>query len=266
MLCNLHTHTTFCDGKDTAEDVVISAIEKGFSSLGFSSHGVSVTSCNYCLRAEQSYINEINRLKQKYKDKIQIYLGIEEEALCYVNRNNYDYIIGSSHYFSVDGKLYPIDSNAQAFDKCLELFSFDVEKLSETYYSAFANYVITRKPDVVGHYDLITKFDEKSRLFLKNTAYEKIAEKYLRKILDETDCIIELNTGAISRGMRTTPYPADNLLKLICEHNGKITITSDSHSKLTLDTWFDEAKKLLKTIGFNHTYVLYDGKWQKDYL
>ena len=34
MLSNLHQHTTFCDGKSTAEEVVIAALEKGFSSIG----------------------------------------------------------------------------------------------------------------------------------------------------------------------------------------------------------------------------------------
>ena len=35
---NFHTHTTWCDGSDTPEDVVLSAIGKGFSAIGFSSH------------------------------------------------------------------------------------------------------------------------------------------------------------------------------------------------------------------------------------
>ena len=35
---NLHTHCTYCDGKNTLEEMVLAAIDKGFSSLGFSSH------------------------------------------------------------------------------------------------------------------------------------------------------------------------------------------------------------------------------------
>ena len=37
-LQNLHTHTTYCDGKNTAEEMVQKAIELGFRSLGFSGH------------------------------------------------------------------------------------------------------------------------------------------------------------------------------------------------------------------------------------
>ena len=35
---NLHIHTKYCDGKDTPEEMVIAACEKGFQSIGFSMH------------------------------------------------------------------------------------------------------------------------------------------------------------------------------------------------------------------------------------
>ena len=36
---NAHTHTTFCDGKNTVEEMVQAAIDRNFVSLGFSVHG-----------------------------------------------------------------------------------------------------------------------------------------------------------------------------------------------------------------------------------
>ena len=35
---NYHTHTYFCDGKGTPDEIVLEAILKGFNYLGFSSH------------------------------------------------------------------------------------------------------------------------------------------------------------------------------------------------------------------------------------
>ena len=35
---NLHTHCTFCDGKNTAEEMVLRAIEEGSPEIGFTSH------------------------------------------------------------------------------------------------------------------------------------------------------------------------------------------------------------------------------------
>ena len=31
MKANYHTHTVFCDGKNTPEEIILAAIEKGFS-------------------------------------------------------------------------------------------------------------------------------------------------------------------------------------------------------------------------------------------
>ena len=109
MITNYHTHTNLCDGKNTAEEMVISAINKGFSAIGFSGHGYTAHDLSYCVKDIDGYIKEINRLKEKYKDKIQIYCGIEEDASSYVQREKFEYIIGRSHYFNINGKYYPCD-------------------------------------------------------------------------------------------------------------------------------------------------------------
>ena len=93
MLSNLHTHTTFCDGKSTAEETVIEAIKKGFTSLGFSGHGYTAFELGSCMKDEYGYIKEINRLKELYRDKIEIYLGTEEDAFAPIDRSKYEYII-----------------------------------------------------------------------------------------------------------------------------------------------------------------------------
>ncbi len=267
MLSNLHTHTNFCDGKSTPEEIVLSAIDMGFCSIGFSGHGYTDFDKSYCMTDTNGYINQIKALKEKYQDKIQIYLGVEEDIAQYVCRENFDYIIGSSHYFNIDGKLHPIDLSAEYFKKCIELFGEDVKTLSENYYSNFCDYIICRKPDIIGHFDLITKFDETDGMgyFLNNSDYIEIAEKYL-KIALKSECIFEVNTGAISRGYRTNPYPQENLLHILKESDAKIMLTSDSHSADTLCFGFDQTRSLLKDIGFSYVYVLYDGKFQKQLI
>ena len=100
-----HIHTKFCDGKNTPEEMVLSALQKGFQTLGFSAHGYTVSDSSYCLKDVEGYIKEINRLKGKYKNDIEIYLGIEEEIFHPVQRENYDYIISSSHYTFKNGKF-----------------------------------------------------------------------------------------------------------------------------------------------------------------
>lgn len=263
MLANFHTHSTFCDGKNTPFEVVEKAIEKGFSSIGFSGHGYTPFDLRYCMKDTTSYIAEIKRLKQEYKNKIEIYLGVEEDAFNPLNRSDFDYVIGSSHYFKVEDKYYPIDSSYDYFKKCLEVFNYDIQLLAQTYYKTFLDYIVKRKPDIVGHFDLITKFDELDKsLFFEDKKYNQIAEKYMKKAV-ETECIFEVNTGAISRGLRTSVYPAENLLYVIKKENGKLILSSDSHNIDTLDFGFKDVEKYLKDFGFTHLYTLKGGKFVK---
>lgn len=261
MIANFHTHTSFCDGKNTPEEIIKAAINKGFSAIGFSGHGYTDFDLRYCMKNTDEYIKEITRLKEKYKNDIQIYLGAEEDVFSPVDRSSFDYIIGSSHYFCIDGKYYPIDSNYDYFKKCLEAFQYDIPKLADVYYSSFCQYISLRKPDIIGHFDLITKFDElDASLFLRNDVYNKIAEKYVIEAA-KSGCVFEVNTGAIARNLRTAPYPAANLLYILKKSNAKLILSSDSHDIKTLDFGFDEVKKYLCDIGFTELFTLYDGKF-----
>jgi histidinol-phosphatase (PHP family) len=243
--------------------MVLSAIEKGFSAFGFSGHGFTAHDDTYCMSETEKYLAEIRALKEKYRDKIEIYAGVEEDITHLLNRTDYDYILGSSHYFLIGDKYYPIDSSYETLMECFNLFGGDTHKMAEQYYSAFCDYILTRKPDIVGHFDLLTKFDEKyTPMFLGDKKYEEIAEKYLLAAL-RGDCVFEVNTGAISRGYRTSPYPHEKLLHLMKKNDAKIIINSDTHASDTIDCYFDETRLLLKDIGFSSVYTIKNSKFVK---
>ena len=263
MLTNFHTHSTFCDGKNTPEEVVLKAIEKGFAAIGFSGHGYTPYDLRYCMKDTDAYITEVNRLKKAYQGKIQVYLGVEEDAFSILDRSKFDYIIGSCHYMHIGNQYFPVDSGYEYFKKCLDAYDYDVVRLSEDYYRPFCDYINKRKPDIIGHFDLITKFDEQNTpLFLCNAQYHKIAETYIAEAL-KNGCIFELNTGAIARGLRTTPYPNENLLYILKKADAKLILSSDSHRTDTLDFGFEDAKNYLRGIGFRHLYTLFDHAFQK---
>lgn len=266
MLTNYHTHTQFCDGRSTAEEMVVSAINKGFTALGFSGHGYTDFHCAYCMRDTRGYRKEIMRLREKYKNDIEIYLGVEEDAHYIQYRADFDYVLGSSHYVTRGGVYAPVDSSPDTMREALDLFGGDTRALAESYYSHFVGYIKKRKPDIIGHFDLLTKFEEKEPFgFLDDPEYHKMAEKYLREAL-RADVIFEMNTGAISRSWRTLPYPHENLLRIIKAEGGRITVTSDCHHADNLDCFFAESRDILRDIGFEYTYVLHRGEWIKDSL
>ncbi|MDO4608371.1 MAG: histidinol-phosphatase HisJ family protein [Clostridia bacterium] len=265
MLSNLHTHTNLCDGNDTPEEMVNQAIEMGFSSLGFSGHAPTPFRMDYCIQDIGVYITEIKRLKEKYKNDIQIYLGIEEDAFAPIDRSRFEYMIGSYHFIKKDGQYYSIDITPDDFAQCVAACGGPLEFAKE-YYKGFCDYILARKPDIIGHFDLITKYEEKyTDYFFTNKDYFEIAKRYINEAT-KAECMFELNSGAISRGYRTKPYPAENLLYELKKADAKMIVTSDCHNRFRLDCNFEESKKMLKDIGFKHTYVLYNNEFVKEFL
>ena len=91
-----------------------------------------------------------------------------------------------------------------------------------------------------GHFDLITKFIEQEPAFdLNHPRYVKAWQQAADRLL-ATGKPFEINTGAISRGYRTEPYPAKDIRDYIRAHGGKLILSSDSHKKETIAFRFDE--------------------------
>ena len=255
MLANFHTHSTFCDGKNTPEEIILAAIEQGFTSLGFSGHGTTEFDLRYCMQDMPGYIRCIRQLQEKFADRITVLLGIEEDCFAPVNRADYDYVIGSAHYVKVGQTYYAVDSGLEYQQKALSACG-DPLTLAEIYYRDFCAYISKRKPDIIGHFDLITKYEESGEsLFFCQEAYWQIAEKYIKMAM-ESQSLFEINTGAMARQLRTAPYPHERLLHILQKGGAKVILSSDSHSAEMLTYGFEEAKALLRQVGFTHTYSL----------
>ena len=132
-------------------------------------------------------------------------------------------------------------------------------RMAEEYYGFFSDYIRRVKPDIVGHFDLITKFDQlgESRL-LSNIGYNATAERYITWAA-ESGSIFEVNTGVVARGLRKRPYPNENLLYALKRVGARLILSSDSHDISTLDFAFEETRKYLKDIGFKSLMTMRDG-------
>ena len=242
MYSDLHTHTTFSDGKNTPEEMVLSAIEKGLKTIGISDHSVTAFDSSYCMKAEQisDYIKEIERLKEKYRDKIEVLCGIEQDLYSPKVDYKFDYIIGSVHYIKVQDNYVPVDLSAQVLkDAAEKYFGGDIFPLIEEYYRAVSTVAVETGADIIGHFDLITKFQEKMLLFDENDQRYIKAWKLAVDKLIKADIPFEINYGAISRGYRTTPYPAKNIRDYIIKKGGRFVYSSDSHNASTIASFKD---------------------------
>ncbi len=250
---NLHSHTTYCDGLNSAEEMVLAAIDKGFHIFGFSGHSYLEFDDSWCMSkaGTQEYYAEIQRLKEKYKDKITVLCGVEQDYLSETPVDQYDYVIGSVHVIPKGGEYISVDYSAESLIKNIDKhYGGDALSLAEDYFEMIGNVHKKTKCHIVGHFDLLTKFNEQTPIFdTTHPRYIKAANNALERLLAE-DVIFEVNTGAISRGYRTTPYPSKEFLLKIKIAGGKIMLSSDTHSVDTVDFGYEDAQKLIKECGF----------------
>ena len=254
---NLHCHTTFDDGKDSAEAMVLAALGAGLSSIGISLHCPIDGEDAWCCPKEDEarFIDEMHRLRALYADRIEVWCGLEYDMDA-ARRSTppYDYIIGSCHLLS--GIAIDCDPDTAAH---LIAYHGGAERAAQLYFerlSAMADYA---EISIVGHFDLLTKFDEHTPLYDSAApAYRDAAFAAMEK-LSAAGKIFEINSGAISRGWRTTPYPAPELLRHLKSIGGRICINSDAHSAAAIDCAFDQCEVLARDCGFTELWQ-FDGR------
>lgn len=234
MLSNYHTHTTFCDGKNSPEEIVKEAIKQGLSEIGFTGHSYTFFDESYCMSLENTkkYKENINELKEKYKDYIKIFLGVEQDYFSEESTDDYDYVIGSVHYIYKDGKYLEIDRSSDYFVSLVkEYYNGSYYSLCEDYYQLVSNIYNKTRCDIVGHFDLVTKYNEGERLFSESDLYYKNMVKKAVDILSQEKVLFEINTGAMARGLKSTPYPSPYIRKLLKEKKCLFVASSDCHRK-----------------------------------
>ena len=239
---DLHVHSVFSDGKSAPEEIVVSAIEKGLKKIGFSDHSYTPCDTSYCMkrRRYKEYIAEISALKEKYADKIEVLCGIEQDYYSNAPTDCFDYVIGSVHYININGHYYAVDGSPKKLAEAADRhFGGDIYKVAGLYYDTVSDVVAVTHADIIGHFDLISKYNEKTPFFDPSepryvAAWKKAADKLL-----ESNIPFEINYGAISRGVRTTPYPAQDIKEYIIANSGKFVLSSDSHHKDTIAFGFE---------------------------
>ncbi|MBQ6893831.1 MAG: hypothetical protein IJN48_06445, partial [Clostridia bacterium] len=158
--------------------------------------------------------------------------------------------IGSVHYIKAGDEYIPVDESREILLEAAEKhFGGDIYSLCEEYFKAVGNVISKTGADIIGHFDLISKFNEGGALFDENHP------RYVKAYTDAIDKLLpygkpfEVNTGAISRGYRTHPYPSRAQLEYIAKNDGCVRLTGDTHSKENLCYEFEKWHKVCEEIG-----------------
>ncbi|MDE6740195.1 MAG: histidinol-phosphatase HisJ family protein [Lachnospiraceae bacterium] len=262
MFADYHVHTEFSDDSVyPMEQVIKDAIAMQMDEICFTDHvdyGIKddwdgphpieyrgsepLANVNYPL-----YFTKIRELQRIYGTQINIKAGLEfgvqshtipqYEAL--FARYPFDFIILSIHQVE-DREFWTQDFQKGKSQK----------EYNERYYEEMLNVINTyQNYSVLGHLDLIIRYDTYGVYPFEKV--EPVISEILRTIIRNGKGL-ELNTSYHRYGLQDTT-PSVDILKLYRKMGGEIiTIGSDSHKPEHLGAHIDEAKHLLKNLGFRY--------------
>ncbi|MBP7175998.1 MAG: histidinol-phosphatase [Thermoclostridium sp.] len=271
MFTTFHTHSYFCDGSMTPEDYILCAIRKNFPVIGISSHApVHFETC-WTMKPQllEQYIETVLSLKEKYRGRIQVYVGLETDfydgAVDYRNYPGLDYTIGSVHFIhhAASQRYMALDGTAEEFQETRDvIFHGRARELVEKYYQLLTDMLYQQPPSILGHLDVLKKNNSGNRLFSESEHwYRKAVEGVLDAVMDQ-QVIVEVNTGGIARGYTTEMYPSDWILASMRERNIPLMLNSDAHHPDKIDAYYPQAVEKLKSLGYTQQRVLLDNIWQ----
>ncbi len=247
---NFHMHTKYCDGANSPKEMADSAFALGCREIGFSDHSWLEFDPMWTMEPDATvrYRETVTALKEDYEGEMKIFLGIEQD---YCSDTDdlplYEYVIGGVHCVFKDGNYISVDCDAETQRRGVEeWYGGDAMAFVEDYYRMVGDLYRKTRCDIVAHFDLITKFLERDDLIdVTDPRYVKAQNDALDRLF-ETPAVFEINTGAISRGYRTSPYPSEAVLERLAEAKKPVILSSDSHAAGTILYGFEEAMHLVE--------------------
>jgi histidinol-phosphatase (PHP family) len=259
ILSSPHCHTDYVDGKSAADEMVVSAIEHGFVSLGFSEHGPQRLDPRCAIADDRipAYIAEVRALSEKYADRIRIHLGIERDAISHADPAMFDYVLGAVHYFTEGDFFCGVDGPK---DKLLEYrdakYGGDGAQMAADYFGMAGDFALAARPHIFAHFDLI-KIRNRDGDVYDPTDRRVVDAQFeaLDKVL-KSGALLEVNTGGMARSSQPRPYPDMHILKRWREIGGNVIVGSDCHYAPQIDFAYDIAADYIKAAGFRTAWRL----------
>ncbi len=259
----------FCrHAKGNLEDVVRGAIDAGFTHYGLSEHCPRYRAVDLfpdedglapddLIASFERYMSEAKRLQAKYRDQIDLLVAFETERLPPASwettmrqlREKFspDYIIGSVH--DVDGVC--IDYSPEYTQKAI-IECGSVESLHIKYFDAVADLVSNLRPEIVGHIDLIRKFDG------PEASFSATVHKAIDRALDAVEAagaVLDVNPGAFRRGYSPV-YPLPEILEKSQKMGIGVTLGDDGHGPHNVGDGLDACMEAIRLSGYKEVQYL----------
>lgn len=205
----------------------------------------------------KEYFHRILPLRERYRDQIDVAIGIELGLQPYLSKkhhnlafsHSFDFIIGSIHLVHTQDPYFPSYFEGRSEeDAYREYFQCALQNLES--YSNF---------DTFGHLDYVVRYGPAQN---RNYSYEKyrdIIDEILRSLI-RRDIGLEINTGGYRCGLGTT-NPCREIVSRYRELGGKIiTLGSDAHSPEYLASQMEQAVRMAKECGFQSHFIFHNRK------
>ncbi len=268
MFSDYHTHTLYSNhGQGHPRELAAFAVERGLLALGFSEHfplptGFTEPSgggANMHWDQIEQYVREVREAQDEWGHRIKILLGYEVDYLPAVDaqmRQNLarwpaDYQVGSIHIvdrFRSDHENWLIDYDQESFAQGLEE-NGGAEAVYTRYYALVREFAQTHDHRIVGHLDLIKKFNRAGHFFEADSPHYLSQVEATLDVLKATDKIIEINTAGLFKEIGEL-YPSDRVLQMLLHRRLPICLSSDAHKPEQVAREFSSTWQKLVRLGF----------------
>ncbi|KAM5442688.1 putative histidinol-phosphatase [Microsporum ferrugineum] len=270
-----HSHSgQFCPGhaKDQLEETIQTAIGQQMRVFCLSEHMPREKIDFYpeetfteeeCFANEAAYFKEALRLREKYKQVINIPIGFEIDwirpsSLDLIKRSlstfTFDFFVGSVHHVHT----IPVDYDVPTYRQARDLSGGTDEGLFKAYFDDQLAMLQELRPPVVGHLDLIRlKSDDPDGSF---TRWPEVWQKVLRNLdfIAGYGGLLELNSASLRKGM-SEPYPKAEICKEFMARKGRFCLSDDSHGVEQVGLNYHRVLDFLHSTGISTMhYLTYD--------
>jgi len=270
---NYHTHTKFCDGRNTASEMISAAAAGGFRYLGFSGHGPIPLETEWNMK-QSDLAAYIDSVRSAPDCGLQVLCGIEADYISKVASPHdfagagLDYIIGSVHFLPFQDSFRAIDGPVETFREILgQTYGNSIESMVRAYFSAVCEMISFGGFSILGHMDLVRKRNDGNVFFSEDEPWYRSAVRDTLDLVAETGIVMETNTGAIARGACSTPYPSLWIMREALKRDIPIVMNADAHEPSHLSAELHEhALRALREAGYREHYLLRHDGWHSEVL
>lgn len=245
-----HCHTYRCGhATGTDEEYVLAAIDSGIEELWFTDHapipGISQEGIRMEFSELDEYISSINKLKEKYKDKIKIKIGLECEYSPEKNDYLFNYIRNKGIEELILGQHGTIIKDKFIWSG--DMSNREAKEMIDTYFDNVLLAIDSGLFKYFAHPDLILNctgyFDD----YIKQRFIELIHKAI------ENNVILEINAQGVKNNKCNNPtyYPCAEFWKIVKGYkNAKVYIGADAHEpqRLRGDKYIDACMNLANNI------------------